>query len=182
MGRSILQQLWTIFLPVGDCRMNQYHLIFCFLFLVGCFHTEVHQECYEPFYLNETSFDVSLFYGSIGKYSENLESMTIQSGDTLYSIPGKDFPFLHEEGLLYDVRLVFDTNPKRCLTYTGDDYHQHDIRDFSSYENLGPCPDCSMRGQSIPKGMLYRITDDLLDQAIPCVVSGLSSSSAIYSF
>ncbi len=154
--------------------MNKCYILLCFLFLSGCFHTEVYQKFYEPLYLNETSAEVTLFYGAIESDSEYRVSVTIKPGDTLYyddSIYYKNpdmVPLLQKEGLLYDVRLEFHTTPKKCLTYSGDDYRQHDIRDFSSYENIGLCYVCIVRTMFIPDGMLYRITDELLEQAKPC--------------
>lgn len=148
-------------------RMNRYCLILCFLILLGCDSND-YQECYEPIFLNETSVDFSIFWGNSFDDAAITDSLVIKPGDTLYSIPGRELPFLYKDGLLYDIRLEFQTTPKKCLTYTGEDYHQHDIRDFSSYENLGPCNYCFMRGQSTPDGMLYRITDELLEQAGPC--------------
>ena len=43
-----------------------------------------------------------------------------------------------------------------------------DIRNFASYENIGSCRYCMMRGQSEPEAMLYRINEDLLKQANHC--------------
>lgn len=155
--------------------MKKKHLFLSYLMLLlGCsWDSNDYQECYEPFFLNETEVKVSLFYGSIENGEEDFQSVEIESGDTAHNIDGT-FPFLHKEGLsffesnLYDVRLVFHTNPKKCLTFKGSEFQKHDIRDFSSYENLGPCKNCSMRGQSEPEAMLYRINEELIECAEVC--------------
>lgn len=141
-------------------------LLFTFLsFLWGC--TDDYQECYEPFFLNETKEDITLFYNFSG-FEETPDTIFIKANDTTYNPHGGIFPFLKKEGLLYDIRLKFHTTPEKCLTYKGNDFHNHDIRDFSSYENLGQCDYCSMRGQSTPDAMLYRITEEMFKQAEPC--------------
>ena len=153
--------------------MKNLVLFLPFILLLGCDSND-YQECYEPFFFNDTQVSVSLFYGEFSDDAENIDSIIVKPGDTTYNTHGGVFPFLHKEGLgsfesyLYDVRLEFQTVPKKCLIYIGEDFRQHDIRDFSSYEKLGPCNYCSIRGQSIPDGMLYRITDELLEQAEPC--------------
>ena len=159
---------------LGVMMKKVFFTLLFFLLLWGCsWDSDDYQECYEPLFLNETKVDVSLFYGSIGDDEENLQSIVIKSGDTTYNQDGT-FPFLHKEGLgsfesnLYDVRLEFHTTQKMCLTFKGKEFQKHDVRDFSSYENLGPCKYCSMRGQSEPDAMLYRINDDLLKRANSC--------------
>ncbi len=143
------------------------------LFLSGCYRSNDHQECYEPIYLNETNFDVLLLYGNM-ENELNLDSLVISKKDSIFCKPGMDFPFLHKEGLstfksnLYDVRLEFSTTPRKCLTFKDRNFQEHDIRNFLSYKNIGKCDECMARGQSVPDGMLYRITDDLLEQAEPC--------------
>lgn len=143
------------------------------LFLCGCYRSNDHQECYEPIYLNETDFDVLFLYGNM-ENGENLDSLVISQKDSIFCKPGMKFPFLHKEGLgtfqsnLYDVRLEFSTTPRKCLTFKGRNFQEHDIRIFLSYKNIGTCYECMVRGQSVPDGMLYRTTDDLLEQAKPC--------------
>ena len=157
---------------LGVGGMKKYLTFFVCVLVLGCYRE--YQECYEPLFLNETEVDVSLYYGVIDGDEEKLETINIASGDTVYNRPGGTFPFLHKEGLgsfgsdLYDVRLVFHTSPQTCLTFKDIEFQEHDIRDFSSYENLGICRKCSMRGESEPDGMLYRITEDLLERAELC--------------
>ena len=157
-------------LGVGEMKKDL--IFFVCVLVLGCYRE--YQDCYEPFFLNETEVDVSLYYGVIDGDEEKLESINIASGDTVYNRPGGTFPFLHKGGLgsfesdLYDVRLVFHATPQKCLTFKDIEFQEHDIRDFSSYENLGICRKCSMRGESEPDGMLYRITEDLLERAEPC--------------
>ena len=157
---------------------NKMRKFFCFsilfFFLVCSCDSNDYQECYEPLYLNETNVEISLLYGSIKDDEIKLDTISIAIGDTIYNTDGGSFPFLHKEGLstfgpyLYDVLLIFHTTPQKCLAFKDDILPNHDIRSFSSYENLGKCYYCSMRGQSVPDGMLYRITEDLLKQAEPC--------------
>lgn len=150
------------------------YLLLAALCLFFCCCTDHNDTSYEPLYLNETEIDVSLYYGVIDDDEENLKSIKIAPDDTVYNRPGGIFPFLHKEGLgafesdLYDVRLVFHTTPQTCLTFKDVEFQEHDIRDFSSYESLGACNNCSIRGESEPEGMLYRITEDLLERAEPC--------------
>ena len=44
----------------------------------------------------------------------------------------------------------------------------NDIRNFSSYENIGTCYFCSGRSDVTPDAMLYRITEEMFKQAKPC--------------
>lgn len=139
------------------------------LAIMGC-SSDDYQECYEPLYLNETNVDVSFIYGSITD-GVIRDSLKIKPGDTIYNPsngPLSDFPFLHKDGLDADVRLMFHTQPQKCLTFKGDELQKKDIRNFASYENLGSCSYCIIRGQSEPDAMLYRINDELLKQAEPC--------------
>ncbi len=145
------------------------------LLLWGCYRSNDHQECYEPIYLNETDVDVLFLFGSVeSNGTENFDSLMILAGDTAYSRPGAEFPILHKEGLegfwsdLCEVRLIFQTAQKKCLIFNTGIPRKNDIWLFSSYENIGTCYECMVRGQSVPDGMLYRITDDLLEQAKPC--------------
>ena len=145
------------------------------LFLYGCYRSNDHQECYEAIFLNETDVDVLFLFGSVeSNGTENFDSLMILAGDTAYSRPGAEFPILHKEGLegfwsdLCEVRLIFQTAQKKCLIFNTEMPRKNDIWLFSSYENIGTCYECMVRGQSVPDGMLYRITDDLLEQAKPC--------------
>lgn len=155
--------------------MKKMLLFFSYLMLLmGCsWNSNDYQECYEPFFLNETEVNVSLFFGSIENAEEDFQTVEIEPGDTAHNTNGT-FPFLHKEGLgyfesnLYDVRLIFHTQPQKCLTFKGDELQKKDIRNFASYENIGSCRYCMMRGQSEPEAMLYRINEDLLKQANHC--------------
>ena len=150
--------------------MKNVLLTLCLLSLLWGCSSDDYQECYEPLYLNETDVEVSFIYGSI-KDDVIRDSLKIKPGDTVYnpsSEPLSDFPFLHQDGLDSDVRLIFHTQPQKCLTFKGDELQKKDIRNFASYENIGSCRYCMMRGQSEPDAMLYRINEDLLKQAKPC--------------
>ena len=137
--------------------------------------SETGDASYEPLYLNETRNEVRFVWSDpeVG-WSD---TMAIAPEDTAYCAPDgdDDFPHLKKNGLhwsekdpLYDVRLVFDGEPKRCLDFTGDELADGDIRDFASYENIGKCGFCVMRMMSIPYGMLYRITEEMRASAKPC--------------
>ena len=154
-------------------RMKKY-LLLAALCLFFCCCTDHNDTSYEPLYLNETSEDVLFIWADseVG-WSDSLE--IIHSKDTAYCHPGEDFPHMKKNGLhwdekdkLYNVRLVFLTNPVKCLLFEGDEFLERDIRKFSSYENIGPCDFCVERAMATPDGMLYRITDDLLERAEPC--------------
>lgn len=155
--------------------MKKQVFIFVFGMVLCSCSDRVVQPDNEPIFINETNLSIFFLYGSFENGSL-FDTLTIESGDTLYSIPGKSFPTLTEElGLIsmsdsspFDVRLVFDTNPLKCLDFQGNIKEKLDIRSFSSYENIGPCYFCANRGLTTPEGMLYRITDELLEQAEPC--------------
>ena len=135
---------------------------------------------YEPIYLNESDVQVAFTWywpaeETSGDTAALLGTFMMQPQDTVYCSPGGKFPLLDENGLrwsekdpLYDVRLVFDGEPKRCLDFTGESLVDNDIRDIASYENTGECNFCVMRTMSIPYGMLYRITEEMRASAGPC--------------
>ena len=141
-------------------------------FILGCYDSNDYQECYEAFFLNETAVDVSLFYNKDLNDINHLDSISLKAGDTTNTMDNNDFPILHKDGLgwaeHFYIRLKFNSTPEKCLTFKGSEYQNYDIRDFSSYENLGQCKYCSMRGQSAPDIMLYRITEEMFKQAEPC--------------
>ena len=150
------------------------YLLLAALCLFLCCCTDHNGTSYEPLYLNETSEDVLFIWADpeVG-WSDSLE--IIHSKDTAYCRPGGQFPHMKRNGLhwdendaLYNVRLVFLANPVKCLNFEGDEFLERDIRRFSSYENIGPCDFCVERAMSTPDGMLYRITEDLLERAEPC--------------
>ena len=142
--------------------------------------SETGDASYEPLYLNESDVQVAFVWywpaeEASGDTAALLGTFKMQPQDTAYCSPGGEFPLLDEKGLhwsekdpLYDVRLVFDGEPKRCLDFTGDELVDGDIRDFASYENIGKCGFCVMRMMSIPYGMLYRITEEMRASAKPC--------------
>ena len=143
------------------------------LILLGC--TDQHMSPqYEPLFLNETNSNVLFIYGSFSDSTKNLDTLRIAPSDTIYSIPGEKFPWLDEKGLnqgngsLYDIRIVFEKKPKRCLNFEGTEMKTNDIRNFSSYENICTCYFCSGRSDVTPDAMLYRITKEMFKQAKPC--------------
>ena len=110
--------------------------------MLGC--TDQHMSPqYEPLFLNETNSNVLFIYSSFSDSKKNLDTLRIAPSDTIYSIPGEKFPWLDEKGLnqgngsLYDIRIVFEKKPKRCLNFEGTEMKTNDIRNFSSYENIG---------------------------------------------
>ncbi len=148
-------------------------ILFLAIALASCSSTETGGASYEPLYLNETRNEVRFVWSDpeIG-WSD---TMAIAPDDTAYCASDGDFPHLKKNGLhwsekdpLYDVRLVFDGEPKRCLDFKGDSLVANDIRDIESYENTGECGFCVMRAMSIPYGMLYRITEEMRASAGPC--------------
>lgn len=147
--------------------------VFC---LSSC-STDANEKRYEPLYLNDTDLDVLFSFKEKDYLSQNFGEVMIHPADTIYCLPGGKFPLLQENGLrwsekspLYDVKLVFypDTDSSKCLSFEGDKIKQNDIRSFSSYENIGRCDFCVTRGEYVTYGMLYRITEDMLKEAVPC--------------
>ncbi|SHL38045.1 hypothetical protein [Fibrobacter sp. UWEL] len=104
------------------------------------------------------------------------DTIPISPKDSAYAIGDHRFPLLQENGLrssekdaLYHVRLVFEFNEERkCLFYEKDNLIEGDIRDLKSFENIGECNFCVLRNDAIPDGMVYHITKEMLDQAVPC--------------
>jgi hypothetical protein len=147
--------------------------LFLALVFYGC--TETGGPNYEPIYLNETDVNALILW----RYVENdfFDTVFVESGDSSYAEINDRFPLLQENGLrwsekspLYDVKLVFypDTDSSKCLSFEGEKIKQNDIRSFSSYENIGRCDFCVTRGEYVTYGMLYRITEDMLNEAVPC--------------
>ena len=154
-------------------RMKKY-LLLAALCLFLCCCTDHNDTSYEPLYLNETNENVLLLW-SHPEETESVGEVKIAPKDTGYCLPGEVFPILLKSGLhgiedypLFNVRLVFGDEEKKCLNFEGDEFLERDIRRFSSYENIGPCDFCVERAMATPDGMLYRITDDLLERAEPC--------------
>ena len=150
-------------------------LLAALILLGGC--SESGCPNYEPIYLNETNANVSFLYGTSDDGFNRGDSLIVPPNDTAYRSPGEYFPFLQESGLrwsddspLYDVRLVFypNTDSSRCLVYEGKNFKPNDVRKFSSYRDIGECDFCVERGECQTIGMLYRITDDMLESAGPC--------------
>ncbi len=144
-----------------------------FVILCGC--TETGGPNYEPIYLNQTDVNVLVLW----RYVENtfFDTVLVESGDSSYAVVDDRFPLLQENGLrwsekspLYDVKLVFysNTDSSKCLSFEGEKIKQNDIRSFSSYESIGRCDFCVVRAMAYPEGMLYRITEDMLNEAVPC--------------
>ncbi|MBO4711731.1 hypothetical protein J5681_07450 [bacterium] len=52
--------------------------------------------------------------------------------------------------------------------YEGKNFKPNDVRKFSSYRDIGECDFCVERGECQTIGMLYRITEDMLEAAEPC--------------
>src|SRR5690554_1892279 len=155
--------------------------MFIFLFFTiyfsSCTKTDDYGPSYEPLYLNETDVDVLFLFKDMESYSQNSGEVLIHPMDTIYCLPGGRFPLLQKSGLrwsgklpFYDIKLIFnpDTDSSKCLYFEGDPIKENDIRSFSSYENIGNCDFCVIRTESIPYGMLYRITDDMLQEVVPC--------------
>ena len=154
------------------------------IFFEGC--TDVNEISYEPFYLNETHEDVSLIWGdSESGWFDTIKFIHPQdtayclkvapTENTSYCTPQGNFPHLKKNGLhwsekhpFYDVYLVFNTTPQKCLKFEGDKIQERDIRQFSSYENIGQCNFCIIRAMADPDAMLYRITEEMFNQAEPC--------------
>ena len=150
--------------------MYRVHFVIFLLLVYGC--TDQNELQYEPIFLNQTNVDVLLFWEEPG--IRDLDSVLINSGDSAYCKSGY-FPTLQKSGLrwsdkssLYDVKLVFETNPRKCLLFAGNQVLNDDIRTFSSYENIGECDFCAIREMSAPDGMLYRITEEHLKRATDC--------------
>ena len=144
------------------------------LFVILCGCTETGGPNYEPIYLNETNVNVSILYGVFDIDYDNVDTVVVNPADSAYCVPRGYFPLLNENGLIgmdstpYDVLLVFSVSPQRCLLFKGKEYREDDIRSFSSYENIGRCDFCVTRGEYVTYGMLYRITEDMLKEAVPC--------------
>lgn len=130
---------------------------------------------YEAIYVNDTEKNVLFLWKSAD--GDWYDTIPISPKDSVYAVGGNLFPLLQENGLrggeklaLYHVQLIFQLgdNSQRCLYYEEDYLMEMDIRDFRSYENMGECYFCVERAEAIPDGMTYHITDDLLNQAVPC--------------
>ena len=148
--------------------------LFSSLFWCACADLGYESHSYEPLYLNETKGDVILQW-SLLEEKENVSEIKIHPNDTAYCASGNIFPMLLKEGVLgFDdrpiskVRLIFEGPSRKCLFFEGDSVMIQDIRQFSSYENLGPCDFCVVRAMASPDAMLYRINNDLLELAKPC--------------
>ena len=142
-------------------------------FLLSC--TENGGVHYEAFFFNQSGVNVLLIWNDID--NEIPDTIKIVPGDTSTAIKENRFPLLQENGLrwseklpLYDVKLVFysNTDSSKCLSFEGEKIKQNDIRSFSSYESIGRCDFCVVRAMAYPEGMLYRITEDMLKEAVPC--------------
>ena len=157
---------------LGIVMRNKLVIVFLCMFIYCC--SDHDEERYEPLYLNETDNDVVLIW-SHPEENEPVGEIRIHPNDTAYCSPGGIFPILLQSGLhgiddypLFDVRLIFEVDPRKCILFEGVSMKNRDIRQFSSYENIGECDFCVERAMSTPYGMLYRITDDMLESAGPC--------------
>ena len=149
-------------------------------FVASCAEDGPSDTSYEPLFLNETNAALSLSWSihDDGETAENTDrngKVVILPNDTAYCEHGGHFPYLHESGLdwagrteRYDVEIVFDGEPQKCLWYKGEALTDGDIRAFDSYEDLGQCGFCMSRAQTIPHAMLYRITEEMRASAGPC--------------
>ena len=162
-------------LKLGLEKERFFLLLAALVLLGGC--SESGCPNYEPIYLNETNASVSFLYGTSYDGFNRVDSLIVPSNDSAYCTSNERFPFLQESGLrwsddspLYDVRLVFypNTDSSRCLVYEGKNFRRNDIRKFSSYRDIGECDFCVERGECQTVGMLYRITEDMLEAAEPC--------------
>ncbi len=159
---------------LGAAMKGKIYLNILCVIMMSCYHSEQGDTSYEPLYLNETENDVVLLW-SHPEESFSVSEIVIHPKDTAYCLSGMLFPVLLKSGLhgsenfpLYKVRLVFYGKSKKCISFEGDSTFNNDIRLFSSYESIGLCNFCVERAMSVPDGMLYRITDELLEQAKPC--------------
>jgi hypothetical protein len=139
-------------------------------FLLSC--TENGGVHYEAFFFNQSGVNVLLIWNDID--NEIPDTIKIVPGDTSTAIKENRFPLLQENGLrwnekstLYNIQLVFYVKPDslKCLLYIGSEFLVNDIRNINSYENIG---ECDVRGNYISEAMLYRITEDMLNEAVPC--------------
>ena len=159
-------------LKLGLEKERFFLLLAALVLLGGC--SDHDEERYEPLYLNETDNDVVLIW-SHPEENEPVGEIKIHPNDTAYCSPGGIFPILLQSGLhgiddypLFDVRLIFEVDPRKCILFEGVSMKNRDIRQFSSYENIGECDFCVERAMSTPYGMLDRITEDMLEAAEPC--------------
>jgi len=155
--------------------MKKWVILMLGVFCLSSCSTDANDMQYEPIYLNQTDVNVLVLW----RYVENtfFDTVLVESGDSSYAVVDDRFPLLQENGLrwseklpLYDVKLVFysNTDSSKCLSFEGEKIKQNDIRSFSSYESIGRCDFCVVRAMAYPEGMLYRITDDMLKEAVPC--------------
>ena len=143
----------------------------------GCGDSGTDEISFAPIYLNETNAEVFIVFSEKRLYADSFEdTIKVSARDSAYQVCGEHFPLLQEKGLrsteedsLTDVRVVFypNTDSAVCLNFFGEKILQNDIRNFSEYKTIGYCDFCSVCGDR-PEGMLYRITDDLLERAEPC--------------
>ena len=135
--------------------MKNLVLFLPFILLLGCDSND-YQECYEPFFFNDTQVSVSLFYGEFSDDAENIDSIIVKPGDTTYNTHGGVFPFLHKEGLgsfesyLYDVRLEFQTVPKKCLMLLFYSFVRGILLFSMNIKRVNPSALTSMNGTAIP--------------------------------